>query len=152
MKTLIICEGPSEQLFLEELKRQDKIKTEFGITHIILFKSWNLTRRIKTVYKGYDKIILIHDSDDLSLVKKHTDFFDEHIGKVIFNRPNFDYFCGEYLNLKWNKDDKRDVLRQISKIIKSKNGKKLDYKEFLKKGDIKNINNLSNYRIIDLMK
>ena len=152
MATLIICEGQSELLFFEELKRQNKIKDEFGQVNIIIFKSWNFMRRIKTIYKGYDIFILIHDYDDISLIKTHTDFFRDNIGRVVFSNPNFDYFCGEFLNLKWNKDDKRDVLRQITKTIKSKNGKKLDYKEFLKKGDINNIKNPSNYGIIDLMK
>ena len=151
MKVLIICEGESEELFLNELKSQGKLASNITSAKIIIFKSWTRTRNIKTIHKGYDEYWLIHDTDNINEVSKFIDFFKENIGRVILNDPNFDFFCGEYLNLKWNKDDKKDVLRKINGVVKSKRGKKLNYNIFIEKGALKNIKNKANYEIISLI-
>ena len=147
----IICEGESELLFFEELKRKGMIKKKYILVEVILFKSWGRLKRINTIHSGIDKFIFVHDTDDTAQVGQHIEFFRRNLGDVILNSPNFDYFCGEFLNIKWNKDDKKDVLRKLSSIIKSKKGKKLDYEVLLKKGDIKNIKNPAKYGIIDLI-
>lgn len=148
---LIICEGEGEIEFLKNIKMKGMFKEKYGNPTIKLFKSWGWLRRIRAIEKGFDIIIFIHDTDDVSYIKDKIKLFEKSNQKIFWNNPNFDYFVAEYIGLKFNKDDNKDVLRKIKDNMKSKSGKLINYSKFIEKGDIKNIKNKSNYQIIDLI-
>lgn len=149
-KTLVMCEGESEYNFLKVIKRNEKLKDEYGDVRIELKKSWGQMKRIKILFPGFDFYILVHDNDDPDVIPKLKSFKKEkHI--LLINNPNFDYFCGEFLNLKFNKNNPRDVIRKIREKLKDVRGKNVDYEKMLKLGSIVNIKNEKDFGIIKLL-
>lgn len=150
LKTVILCEGESECLFLEYLIQNGKTVFTNKPT-IIKFKGWNKALRIKLIKPGYEQYILIHDKDDFNQIKKYIIRFKKECGQILWNDPNFDIFCAEFLGLKYKKDDKKDALRKISEVIDSKKGKKINPQKLWERGKYKNIKNIKNFEIISVI-
>ena len=148
VNVLIICEGESEKSFLTILKKQGRIKLEYGNVDIRLFKSWGALKRIRNIHPGYDRYIFIHDTDDVDYVGDKIESF-KNTGEILFNKPNFDFFCLEYLSLKIKNPTNEKVISKIKE--KYGRGKNINYEQFLKDGSFQGIKNPNHFEILKLI-
>ena len=148
INSLIICEGESEKNFLITLQKQNKITPKYGKLKIILLKSWGRLKRIRTIYPGYDHYIFIHDTDDKKYVGDKLEAF-KNTGVILYNNPNFDFFCIEFLGIKIKNPTNEKVVRKIRE--KYGKGKNIDYEQLLKDGSFQNLKNNMDYDFLELI-